>query len=123
MVTPTVRSFIFPGSAGSRMRCWCIEIFPDAIVLGEKYGVDGARAFRFLQLRRIWDLDVDEPIFLFPFRELIGALLWITLLIRRDIANALRAVATYCSAPKLIHWKAARSIPVSYTHLTLPTKA
>ena len=39
---------------------------------------------------RIWDLDVDEPIVLFPFRELIGALLWIALLTRPDIANAVR---------------------------------
>ena len=59
---------------------------------------------------RLWDFDVDEPNVLFPFRELIGVLLWIALLARPDIANAVRAVATYCSAPKLIHWKAARSI-------------
>ena len=42
---------------------------------------------------RIWELDVDEPIVLFPFRELIGALLWIALLTRPDIANEVRAVA------------------------------
>ena len=60
---------------------------------------------------RLWGFDVDEPNVLFPFRELIGALLWIALLTRPDIANAVRAVARYCSAPKLIHWKAARSIP------------
>ena len=59
---------------------------------------------------RLWDFDVDEPNVLFPFRELIGALLWIAFLTRPDIANAVRAVARYCSAPKLIHWKAARSI-------------
>ena len=54
--------------------------------------------------------DVDEPIVLFPFRELIGGLLWVAFLTRPDIANGVRAVARYCSAPKLIHWKAARSI-------------
>ena len=59
---------------------------------------------------RLWDFDVDDPNVLFPFRELIGVLLWIALLTRPDIANAVRAVARYCSAPKLIHWKAARSI-------------
>ena len=59
---------------------------------------------------RLWDFDVDEPNVLFPFRELICALLWIALLTRPDIANSVRAVARYCSAPKLIHWKAARSI-------------
>ena len=39
---------------------------------------------------RLWDFDVDEPNVLFPFRELIGALLWIALLTRPDIANAVR---------------------------------
>ena len=59
---------------------------------------------------RIWDLDVDEPIVLFPFRELIGGLLWIAFLTRLDIENAVRAVARYCSAPKMVHWKAALGI-------------
>ena len=27
----------------------------------------------------LWDFDVDEPNVLFPFQELIGALLWIAL--------------------------------------------
>ena len=36
--------------------------------------------------------------------------LWIALLTRPDIANAVRVVARYCSAPKLIHWKAALGI-------------
>ena len=33
---------------------------------------------------RLWDFDVDEPNVLFPFRELIGALLWIALLTRPE---------------------------------------
>ena len=38
--------------------------------------------------------------------------LWIaSLLTRPDIANSVRAVARYCSAPKLIHWRAAHCIP------------
>ena len=56
---------------------------------------------------RIWNLDVDEPIALFPVRELIGALLWTALLTRTDIANAMRSVASYCRAPQMVHWKAA----------------
>ena len=44
---------------------------------------------------RLSDFDVDEPNVLFPFRELIGALLWIALLTRQDIANAVRAVVRY----------------------------
>ena len=75
---------------------------------------NGAKAFRFLQLGG-FGLDVNEPIVLFPFRELIGALLWIALLTRLHIANAVGAVARYYSAPKLIHWKAERGICLLYT--------
>ena len=99
MVTSAVSSFIFPGSASSRMRSWCIEIFRDTKVLGEKYGVEWGKGIPIPTTWRIWDLDIDEPIVLFLFRELIGALLWIALLSRPDI------------------------VTVSYTHLTLPTKA
>ena len=78
MVTSAVWSFIFPGSASSRMRCWCFEILRDTtIVLGEKYGVEWGKGIPIPTTWRIWDLDVDEPIVLFPFRELIGTLLWI----------------------------------------------
>ena len=56
--------------------CWCFEIFWDTtIVLGEKYGVEWGKGIPIPTTWRIWDLDVDEPIVLFPFRELIGALL------------------------------------------------
>ena len=97
MVASAIWSFIFPGSASSRMRCWCIEMFRDttAIVMREKYGVEWGKGIPIPTTWRIWDLDVDEPIVLFPFRELIGALLWIVLLSRPDIVNAVRAVARY----------------------------
>ena len=55
-----------------------------------KYGVEWGKGIPIPTTWRIWDLDVDEPIVLFPFRELIGALLWIALLTRPDIANAVR---------------------------------
>ena len=38
---------------------------------------------------------------------MIGALWWIALLTRTDIANAMRAVARYCRAPQMVHWKSA----------------
>ena len=111
MVTSVIWSFIFPGSASSRMRCWCFETFRDTtIVLGEKYGVEWGKGIPIPITWRIWELDVDEPIVLFPFRELVGALLWIALLSRPDIVNAVRAVAKFCSAPKIVHSKAAVGI-------------
>ena len=78
--------------------------------LGDKYGMEWGNGIPIPTTWRLWDFDVDEPNILFPSRELIGALVWIALLTRPDITNAVRAVARCCSAPKLIYWKAARSI-------------
>ena len=75
------------------MRCSCIEIFRDTTVLGEKYSVEWGKGIPIPTTLRLWGFDVDEPNVLFAFRELIGALLWIALLTRPDIANAVRAVA------------------------------
>ena len=36
--------------------------------------------------------------------------MWLSPLTRPDIANAVRAVARYCTAPRAIHWKAALGI-------------
>ena len=59
---------------------------------------------------KLWEFDVDEPTIGGVFRELIGSLLWIALLSKPDIVNAVRAVARHCSSPKIIHWKAALRI-------------
>ena len=36
--------------------------------------------------------------------------MWLSISTRPDIANAVRAVASYCTAPRAIHWKAALGI-------------
>lgn len=54
--------------------------------------------------------DEDEKIKDWPFRELVGGLMWLSISTRPDISNAVRAVARYCSAPRAIHWKAAIGI-------------
>ena len=36
--------------------------------------------------------------------------MWLSISTRRDIADAVRAVARYCTAPRAIHWKAALGI-------------
>ena len=36
--------------------------------------------------------------------------MWLSISTRPDIANAVRAVARYCTAPRVIHWKAALGI-------------
>ena len=59
---------------------------------------------------KLCEFDVDEPTIRRVFRELIGSLVWIALLSRPDIVNDVKAVARYCSAPKMINCKAALGI-------------
>ena len=52
------------------------------------------------------DFDPTEPEGDWPFREVVGSLMWLANQTRLDIANAVRAVARYCHVPKSVHWKA-----------------
>ena len=54
--------------------------------------------------------DEDERVENWPFRELVGSLMWLSISTRPDTANAVRTVARYCTAPRAIHWKAALGI-------------
>ena len=57
------------------------------------------------------EFDEDEEPKSWPFCELVGGLMWLAILTRPDISNAVRSVARwYCSTPKAIHWKAALGI-------------
>ena len=59
---------------------------------------------------KLEELEKDEETESWPFRELVGGLMWLAILIRPDISNAVRSVERYCSTPKAIHWKAALGI-------------
>ena len=59
---------------------------------------------------KLEEFDEDEKVGNWPFRESVGSLMWLSISTRPDIANAVRAVARYCTAPRAIHWKAALSI-------------
>ena len=52
---------------------------------------------------KLEDFDEDEMVENWPFRELVGNLMWLSMSTRPDIANAVRAVARYCTAPRAIH--------------------
>ena len=56
---------------------------------------------------KLEEFNEDERVANWPFRELVGSLMWLSISTRQDIANAVRAVARYCKAPRAIHWKAA----------------
>ena len=59
---------------------------------------------------KLEEFDEDERVENWPFRELAGSLMWLSISTRPDIANAVRAVARYCTAPRAIYWKAALGI-------------
>ena len=59
---------------------------------------------------RLGEFDADDEHVLMPFRELIGALMWLAMTTRPDIANAVRAIARYCAHPRPRHWEAAREV-------------
>ena len=59
---------------------------------------------------KLEDFKEDEKVENWPFRELVGSLMWLSISTRPDVSNAVRAVARYCTAPKAIHLKAALGI-------------
>ena len=65
---------------------------------------------------KLEEFNEDERVENWSFRELVGSLMWLSISTRPDIANAVQAVARYCTAPKTIHWKAALGI-LEYTRL------
>ena len=59
---------------------------------------------------KLEEFDENEETGSWPFRELVGGLMWLAISTRPDISNAVRSVARYCSAPKAVHWKSALGI-------------
>ena len=47
----------------------------------------------------------DEPVGDWPFRELVGCLMWLANQTRPDSANAVRAIARYANQPREVHWR------------------
>ena len=56
------------------------------------------------------EFDENEDTESWPFRELVGGLMWLAISTRPDISNAVRSVERCCSAPKAVHWKSALGI-------------
>ena len=59
---------------------------------------------------KLEEFDENEETDSWPFRELIGGLMWLAILTHPDISNAVRSVARDCSAPKAVNWKSALGI-------------
>ena len=52
---------------------------------------------------KLEEFDENEETESWPFRELVGGLMWLAISTRPDISNAVRSVARYCSVPKAVH--------------------
>ena len=72
-----------------------------------KFGVTRNKETPLVVGLRLDDFDPTEPDVDKPFRSLVGHLMWLAKQTRPDIFNAVRTVARYSRAPKLVHWQAA----------------
>ena len=59
---------------------------------------------------KLEEFDENEETESWPFRELVGGLMWLAISTRPDISKSVRSVARYCFAPKAVHWKSALGI-------------
>ena len=84
------------------------KTFADELV--KKFCVTSAQSVPLRVGVKLEDFDEEEIIKNWPFRELVGSLMWRSVSTRPDISNAVRAVARYCTAPTAIHWKTALGI-------------
>ena len=59
---------------------------------------------------KLEEFNEGEKVENWPFGELVGSLMWLSISTRPHIANTVRAVAKYCTAQRAIHWKVALGI-------------
>ena len=78
------------------------ETFADELV--KKFCVTSTQSVPLRVGVKLEEFDEDERAENWPFRELVGSLMWLSISTRPDIANAVRAVA------RAIHWKPALGI-------------
>ena len=84
------------------------KAFTDKIV--EKFGIVSNRTIPAVVGLKLEEFEKDESEGDWPFREVVGSLMWLANQTRPDISNAVRAVARYAHAPKSVHWGAAVTI-------------
>ena len=70
---------------------------------GAKFGVCSGRITPLPTGLKLEEFDSNEPESDWPFRELMGCLMWLANQTRPDIAYALRAIARYANTPKEVH--------------------
>ena len=80
--------------------------------LVEKFGVADVKSIPMPIGIHLEEFSRDEPVETWPFRELIGSVMWLATQTRLDISNAVRAVARYCAGPREIRWNTALLIGI-----------
>ena len=70
-----------------------------------KFGVSSGRRNPLEKGRKLEEFDATEPEGDWPFRELVGCLMWLANQTHSDIAKAVRAVARYTNLRREVHWK------------------
>ena len=78
--------------------------------LAYEYGIEIGKSIPIHFSTKLAEFNKNEAPGEWPFRELVGSLMWLSTQTRPGISNAVRAVARYCAAPKLVHWRAALGI-------------
>ena len=68
-----------------------------------KFGVSSGRRNPLAKGLQLGEFGEAEPESDWPFRELVGCLMWLSNQTRPGIANAVRAVAKYTNSPREVH--------------------
>ena len=76
---------------------------PFADELVKRFGVTSTKSIPLRVGVKLEEFDEDERVENWSFRELVGSLMWLSISMRPDSSNAVRAVARYCTAPRAIH--------------------
>ena len=84
------------------------KTFADELV--KKFCLTSTQSVQLRDAVKLEEFNEDERIENWPFRELVGSLMWLSTSTRPGISNAVQTVARYCTAPRAIHWKAALRI-------------
>ena len=78
--------------------------------LVKKFRVTSVQSVPLRVEMKLGEFNEDEETNNWPFLELVGRLMRLSILTRPNISNAVRSVARYWSTSKDIHWKAAVGI-------------
>ena len=72
--------------------------------LPDEYGIEFGKSVPLPFGARLAEFDKNQASGDWPFCELVGSLIRVSTQTPPDVSYAVRAVARYCSPPKIVHW-------------------